>query len=1113
MTRKELPAQAVNIKRSIGSAATCTSATVDSLKSFLLDTSPRPSLGKKGSTNAQGLRPKDPPTRAAPSKTRGDKRSAKVIVLETSQDEPDTLHSNQRWALATEVVNITLKCLTDAIRNPPQMVDLKKQHLKSTLITSNLDTARTGSPLPLRPMSVNRVSAMPEDACGSQRSQSTVSANSIQGLRAQAECARIAFAALRSIQIKRLCKEMPRLQLESGMSALISKLIALGFDDLAAKELRVLKKCLDGPGKSLFTETNLGSAGLTRDSTDCSVSKRKETTANLLYFETTTDDRAILALIITSQLQALRLISTRANTITVEAALEHLRLSSSYSPANIIERLMAGASLDSQSKVAHQFESLTHLLLALCHGSATSAEEPNSKPHGGLSPHTVFGIQTLVLEVRLKWWRLSGYSGNTSKEIMEPLAQNLISLRHQSTLNPTKRYELAKQTFIELSSGTMADKNSSPVTFGFGGTPLCSIYQILADFAQESHHHDEAFQWLHDATNCLKNSGASPSKACTLSCQIANLQIRSFLAGSMHKNLLSSMKEASESLQGDLRGEAKEIDDLLSNVVALRKSAFSIFYEQEKLNKKFKPIETSSVLDECFSIILLGVKFLSRYLGKSPDQGEDEKTFARYKHRTSLVRNNTSPFFESLAAITRFSMATEMKDWERLDTGLQECVRLASVLNNLEFSKTLNPNCQHSKDLNVTPISNAYWYRYLYLKTKSGSLQEKKKPLRTSIDILKSLATPEKLAELLPARLESLGSLFEASKDYVMAVKAYTEALELLVDGGLPDDVVKDAATRPLLEVFSKKTENSTLGRLLSAFPRAALKTHNSQSESRTFFDHNSLKPDERGILLEQQLATIFQIPQVQCNSENHIHTLKSIASIVLDVYKFSEFPIRRLRVISLLLQIHFTHPGVTATELLDQVLQEKTQPLEVYSLSHDLGLRDFEAHLLQSRDVYVAILIGSFDILAVGQTLTLWHQMVQESHEYSRLQRRVNDIASWTLELEFLADYLSMQGFEMLRLKALYIIAAIQEMKPCTDASAKTSIASSIGLQCVRLGYPKEAYQALHNVRKCIDSSKASVDAVISWNLVSAEVALANGNSRKWYVKPPSIGLKADRE
>ena len=66
-----------------------------------------------------------------------------------------------------------------------------------------------------------------------------------QGLVNTAECARVAFAYLGTPEAAKVAgKDSPELQLENGMLALVGKLVAHGLDNLAAKEMRTLKRRL-----------------------------------------------------------------------------------------------------------------------------------------------------------------------------------------------------------------------------------------------------------------------------------------------------------------------------------------------------------------------------------------------------------------------------------------------------------------------------------------------------------------------------------------------------------------------------------------------------------------------------------------------------------------------------------------------------------------------------------------------------------------------------------------------------------------------------------------------------------------------------------------------------
>lgn len=1102
MTRKELPAQAVNIKRALRSPTSCSSATVESLKSFLSIRRPT-SLQETDNLKAPRISKAKPlPTQKVAPRARRDRKTAKVVVSKAALDEADELCIQEKWTLATETINIVLNALTDTIKNQARgRIDSRKLSAKLNPDLPVVNALLSTSPQPLQPISANCINSIAKESCRSRRSSSTISLHHLQGLKSQAECACVAFSALRTLeQEKGVNLEIPRLQLETGMSAFIGKLITLGFEDLATKELRILKRQLDGLVESPPRKEKPNPVEARMKSNNYPSLAGGETLANLLHYRTLTFDGSILALIITSQIQALKLISLKANVSIIETALQHLRLSNPYSPANLIERQVTEASTEFRCRAVRQLELLTNSMLALCSKVSIAADRSKSESYRSLSPLIIFDIQVLVLEIRSRGKNLS-HECNYLKEISEPFALYLTWLRRRSSSALEEAYDIAKKAFEKLSVFLRADEKVLAVLSPPREHPLYTIYQLLADMAQEVHLYEEAVQWLQAGKILLRNSQASQTRVCESLCRIANLHIRAYSRGANTKTLLFSLKEASECLQGDLRGEATELDSLLFVVVALRRLTFSIIHESQKSPKDFELEDQKLVLDECTNLIILGVKFLIRYLGNRKICETDEKAVNRYDYRRKLVWNNVNPFFESLAAITRFSIATHMEDWKRVDIGLQHCIRLASGLNEFTSDGMTESNDQESKEIKMITLSNAYWCRYLYLKQNDGCPQEMRKSLRISIDIFKCHSPKEKLAGLLPMKLEKLGSLCESSRDYVTAARIYSEALQLHVDCGLLELVAKSSASRPLVEVLCGTGEHSILGRLLLAYPRAILKVDNQHSDASLFFDDKNLPLCERGVLLEQQLATVASLLITQGPTGRLCKTLGSLITSILKIYDPSHFPVRRLRLRLQLLQIYAAHPTAIEPEALDYVLVKEIPSWKERPGNYDLELNKFRSHLLESQEIYLALLCRDSDLETIERNLALWLTMIRESCDYNSLQHRVYDVERWILELEFIAGYLEMQGLDIQRLTALYIIAAVREAKGPAERCAMTLILSSLGSQYIRLGYPTEARQVLDKAMKFLAGPKPPFEAAIKWNLASAELAVASGCCPKGFV------------
>lgn len=1101
MTNKEQLARAANIGHAVASSTTCTLATVDCLRSLLISTEASSPQPKPAPTSLGYHKGKGPRARAinGPSSKH---RRPEVTKLEISQEENSLSKLQEKAKLATEVVNTILKALTEAIKNSTQRKnDQRKLLVKSIPCTTIVGALGEEAPEPLHPICVNIVSSVSEERRQSHRSSSSIFPSYLQGLRYQAECARVAFLALRSMSTRKVAGiDMPYLQLESGMSALIGKMIALGFDDLAAKELQILKRRLDHSIDTLSTNEELEPAALLRPASNKCTYMKQVALADLLNFQTTAASGPLLALIIASQLQVLKMISSKSDSYEIEVVFKYLQLDAPTSPVNLIQRQL-DTSPGSRTKVARQLEMLAQTIMSLSSSRVASSDRKNSESNGKIFPHSsTFKIQTLVLEIRSRSWKMSDHQIDPLKDLVHPFARYLSSFRQLSPLAPEEKYGLAKTAFESLFACAEHKSIVNSMTVDSRKHPILTVYQGLADLAQQCCSYEEAAQWLQRSLTLLGDNAGSRTANCTTVCRIVYLRLRAFSKDAKHAGLLISMKDAVKCLEGDIRGDSVDLDDLLQVVATLRRIAFSILQGHQKSPEKTKSIEVSEILDHCSQLILLGVKFLVRYVGRSSGSEEDDRAVSRYDQRKRMAWNNASPFFESIAAMVRFSITTSMEDWTRLESGLQECIRLASVLTNIDFPEPPEPNKQDPGELSLVPLSNAYWYRYQYLKQRAGPYQDIRRNLRFSIDILKNLSCTEKLAGLLPSKLEKYGAIYEESKDYVKAASTYAEALRLQMDCGLMGLAAEAAASSPLVEIFGEKGSQNMLGRLLLAYSRVLLRIGSQTPEAKVIFDDENIPPGERGLLLEQQVAYIasaLHIPQSSTLSE----MAQSLAESILTVYTDSEFPIRRLRVGLQLLRIHFTHPATVEPKIIEQILCNQFSPLNSDHLNRDAGLCRFGAHLLNCRVLYQNIVHTGFDMKAVERALASWSSMLQKCSDIISLQSQVDDISDWIVLLESFAQHLEMQNIGLLRVPTLHILALILEMRARVDPSAIVSVYSALGLQYVKLGYSNEAGHALHKASKYLPGLGVSGPVLVKWNLASAEYALGLGNVMKAYV------------
>ena len=1085
MTEGGLPARAAHIQRAVASTATCTAATVESLRSYLIPAEITAHQRNNKAGKALPLK-KDVHPAKQTKETGSRARRPPTVALEVSgavgQDKTrpeDNLQPPQKFKLATEVINASLKALTEAIKNPRlQKTDTPLAGRSSHATLNN--GSRSRSQNALQPICGNIVTNSPSKHNQSPHSSSTD--ERLDGLRFQAECARIGFATLRTLQGVGGSPDLPFLQMETGMSALIGKLIALGFDDVAIKELRILKRRLETFGQTPECSLTVVPDPLEPENASKSQS---ETLACMLKYPNINAKGPVLALIIASQLQTLKILALRQDPSATEGALQHLRLDVPYSPANMIQQQVDPGTPASADKVAPQLETLARLIIALCPSALTSEDRKSSKAGKTLSPATDFQLQSLALRIRLLWWEISGHQGNFMAELIDPFSRCLSAFKRRSRQDKKVNYDLAKST-CDIVLNSLQD-----VTGPQAGT-LLSIYQSLADLAEDSLQKDEAIRWFRQCSASATMSGASLTRLCTVTCRFAALQLRILTPGSMN-DALSSLQDAASSLKGNLQGDPADLDELLIAVASLRKLAFHSFQENHNSSSTVPTQLSTTFTDECRDIVLLCVNFMVRYLGNGSFQGESDKAVARREQRRRAISQVANPTVESVAAMARLSARADQDVWQRLDLGLRDCTRLVEGLE----QGTCSAEDNIPDSLGLVAISNAYWTRYMHLVRGAAESMSARECLRTSIDIIKNRPNHEKVAAHLPKKLEKWAHLYENMREYKKATGAYKETLDAYIGTGFLTTLEESAATRSLQDVFDNDTELGRLSKILLAYPRVALKAAEAGDDLKMLYDPEELAPAKRGVFLEQQLQSVAAILLDHGSSPNGQHYMKILANTLLSLYSEDRFPVRRRRVLVRLLALRLTRPDAFDSHLQEQLFLEVT---ENFVVAHsDVGLLHYLTHLTASRRILISVCQPTPDIEAIKPIIDSWSRLVQKQRDWPTLQAHVCDIADWLMQLELLADYLEMQGLELLRISVLNLLATIHESAIPIQCSRLVSGLTELGVQYARLGYSGFAGITLHKAERYLETADLPYATVIRWYLSYAEYALVNGNLASW--------------
>lgn len=541
---------AVRTALSDGTASSCTVAT---LQSLLCADGPPQKLERRPGVKAE----------IASTKERVTKLSARKVAtkppIPVLEDAPQNLPPKARHALATDVVNVTLKVLAAAAK-PDDKASKKGAALSNW--ASSPGTPRTpsraspGSPRALQPRSGNATPKRARATKASMVSSDSPTGGPSAATVATAECARLAFACLRSINMEKLgVRKVPGLVLETGTLALIARLLALRLEALAIKELRIVKRRLqnatrriDDPSSSL--QTSKRSKPLDRS--------EKETLASLLQLDPAVADcQDVLPLAITYQQLVLKVIVTTGKPAVIEEAVHYLSLDCESSPANFMKR----QGQHDVAKTAKQLEMLAQTLLSPCPGVSTQQDSVAVMSCHHANPSTVFDLQVLALRVRQTWWRLAEHKADYGKELTEPFSKCLAAFARRSTMIgcATGLFAPAQKAFTQLGISSLS---------GTAGTSF-NICRTLAHLAESEDELDGALRWTAQMVRTCEPLEPQNARGTASLVRQASLMLKAATGATETDDIREKLKIIITRLRSQLTGHTADYDLLLTDLAQL----------------------------------------------------------------------------------------------------------------------------------------------------------------------------------------------------------------------------------------------------------------------------------------------------------------------------------------------------------------------------------------------------------------------------------------------------------------------------------------------------------------------------------------------------------------
>ena len=1069
-----------NVENELRSTSTCTAATVAELQSLL--------YGDASQGQKENVRSRSAKTTGARSTARSRPGTAASV---RADDVASNLSPRQRYVVATQTVNTALRSLSDALKTPA--VSRSTQPAAQSKLPANAATntqrslkpARThsksvsSSQHPLKERSVSQVTNSTAKTKTLRRSSSYSSFTTPDpGLVATAECARIAFAYLTSPEaIKSAGKNAPEMTLEHGRLALIGKLVTHGLDNLAVKEMRLLKKRLE---KIILG--NEKSQDADRPTSQQAAAAEKESLATLLDFGDVEHGHSAVPIITNLQIYVLRIIARVKRPRLVEEAWKYLKMSHPSNPANLISHMAKEE--QHRVKAARQLESLAQAILQSCPSISSSADAEQLQP----SPDIAICLQHLALGVRQRWWALAKHQGDKFKELVEPFNKCLVAFSRRSTLPALKKYKLAESLYSNLlgkAENTDFSKRSEDDAVEASNSTLASL-------ARAAELPDEALRWLGTSSS---ETEETPVASAIRSVRIAAMRLEGCLKNKPSVHQDSAVDVALEALSGSLNGAAKDLESLFLEAHTLRRVATKIILV--KTSKE--STEEASIIQQCLRIIAATIRFSKRFIGSRPPDESSPHRKATFDTYLTMAAKLIRSVVDSVSASCRLPPTPDT--WKELDVLIQDSVRFVSqVEENAIENEAVDTILRETSQSPFVKFSNLYWsFRRPLQKVDNSSLLALK-TMQRSTGLLESRERTEQDAGQLGHKLEQLGEMLASLDRIQESQDMFRQCIVHLLDDSLISTITEITSHERLSHAFGNTQQLDDLGRLLKSYIRSFAKHGLSEDDEVAFFDDDELTPSVRGALLESQLETYLQIlSRNRAWNSSLNNSIRALVERISNIYEPAKFPIRRQRLYLLLLQLQNGYPHMLSDGYIQDNFQVDGSP--DVSKTEDKNLSRFGDHTKAILVLKTLLQQNDLAIQKIQECFGVWQSIIDAAKSWADVANRIDDAEYWLEAVQATVDLLCAKGEEYQALPIMLLIVRTLELQKASDPSRLVLASSALGVQFLRLGYSGKAGLSFAKAEALLSNEYTSTEAKLRWHIGYAEYLLGIGNVLKWYV------------
>ncbi|PYH48825.1 C50 family peptidase [Aspergillus saccharolyticus JOP 1030-1] len=1046
-----------SVKLAVRSIATCSTTTVLALQTLLRGTSKAPTDTESATVRRAGRTTKASTTTITRTKsTRGTRTkasAAEAAVNTVMEQDAARISDQEKLVLATEVFNATLKTLSEALR------------LNSS---SKREDSRASS---------TRDSVSPSRITKSPRKTNATAITN--GIPAVATCASLALSCLRTLRSEQGDGGF-NMQLEQGSCILAGRLLSLGLNDMAYKELRGLKKRIQQylDFQSSAPKQANSRRGNPAESEEEAV---KERMSDLLSFPDPGLLRPLLGLLTTFQSNALRLILNEKKSATIQNVTSSLQLSDPSSPANVIVAALESGALTAE-KAAMQLQLLSNTVLSL---SSTANQTTNK-----LKPMTSLVLQLLSLEIRCMSWKTSGHICDDAREMWDPMARYLASFAHQSKgLSKTEFATLYKQIVRLQSAFTSVQKRTTASVKD--NVSVAKIAALLGQLAQDAGCFEEALKLFTESITPLFN-GQCLALA-TVRCKIASLYFQAIRHSTKFSAaaLPGAVTDATNVLCLPLKGSANDLDELLVEAAKLKKAAMSWFGDVMS-KEKGKDEEQNEACAKVLDYLNGFVRFLRRYIGRKPTE-EDEKETEAFEKRLAASQNIAFAAMDSVLAVGKLSITSGTPSWEEVQPTLLDCQRLVMTIEP-QGEKHLGSPFLESVGNAYVKLSNMFWSRYVKEKESGKGHRDLLPILKQSATLLSNCSPSQRVTGFAPLKYERLAHTYMEGGYARESEQAFHKSIFEHIHTGTLDQVISSTVgCFPHKMCQDPKSNGFMLGRVLYALLKLNLRSRKSKTNG--FFDDDCLDLSQRGHLMEWQLGVMAEFPASTCSEDTFRTTFSLLITQILSLYSVDTWPIRLLRVVLTVLRFSLEHPGLMEPTLLANVIEVGLQCIEQDDVGVDSDLISLWPHLQNSVRLTLGFHEGNLSPSTLETVLVSWTAMLRDCGDLESLLFKIGDLDHFLLQMRAIVDYTEIHGLWKLQLSALELVLRTTELQESGDFSEAIIVLSRLVLQYSRLGFCTKASALLERVEQYLAHSNTTCLAVLSYHLAHVGYLLETGD------------------